>query len=171
MSKISQEIIKELLTYNPVTGIFTWNVNRSRARKGKEAGTRDRSGYIGISIDRVIYRAHRLAFIYMNGEEPDIVDHINGITNDNRWVNLRSVTCGQNNLNRKLSSHNTSGCKGVSWRKRDKRWRVKCRADGVEYWLGTYVELSEAEAVIKAFREKLHGDFCNHGNGIEGGSV
>lgn len=44
------------------------------------------------------------------------VDHINGIKRDNRDENLRLATDSQNGANRKISSHNTTGYKGVKWR-------------------------------------------------------
>ena len=88
---ITQERLKELLHYDPETGVFTWKVDKgTRARAGQEAGCLNGvSGYIDISIDKKLEKAHRLSFLYMDGSmPPEHTDHINGIRNDNRPQNL-----------------------------------------------------------------------------------
>ena len=118
---ITQERLKELLHYDPETGIFTrlW-CKYSPQLIGKEAGNVDSIGYISVSVDSKNYRAHRLAFLYMEGAmPPDQVDHINRIRTDNRWRNLRHSDYELNNRNQNLFSTNTSGITGVR-RKLDK---------------------------------------------------
>ena len=96
-SILSQKRLKELLVYDPETGVFTWITGLH-----KVAGTKHHSGYVLIKIDYVLHSAHRLAFLYMTGTWPhDTVDHINRVKNDNRWANLRDVTKSLNNINRK----------------------------------------------------------------------
>ena len=88
---ITQEELKELLDYNPETGLFTWNVYNNIKNK-TTAGTFN-DGYIQIKIKQKIYQAHRLAWLYVYGEWPKgQIDHINGIRDDNRIENLRDVT-------------------------------------------------------------------------------
>ena len=73
---LTQERLKEVLHYDPETGIFMWLVApNGRIRVGMEAGS-SHDGYIGIKVDRILYKAHRLAWFYMTGEWPaNDVDH------------------------------------------------------------------------------------------------
>jgi len=108
---ITQQELKELLHYNPETGIFTrkTKVNRNKVI-GSIAGTTDFHGYVAIAIDGKKYKAHRLAWLYMYGKFPDnCIDHINNITTDNRIVNLRDATLSQNQCNKKINVNNSSG--------------------------------------------------------------
>jgi len=46
---ITQQELKELLHYNPETGIFTWKVSTARrVSSGDVAGTKRKDGYIQI---------------------------------------------------------------------------------------------------------------------------
>lgn len=117
MPKISPKELQNILHYNPKTGIFIWlNPTSSRHKSFDTAGHYDKNGYVLISINREIYRAHRLAFFYMTGVWPSkSIDHMNGVRNDNRWCNLREVTSAQNHQNRrKAHSNNKYGLLGVS---------------------------------------------------------
>jgi hypothetical protein len=86
----------------PETGQFL----RTTARRGRPAGTQlgslDAEGYRTIAIDGVLYKAHRLAVLYMTGGMPPShlpVDHANRMRDDNRWSNLRVVTATENIAN------------------------------------------------------------------------
>ena len=90
---ITQSELKELLNYDPATGVFTWLVSRGRVKASSVAGHVHSRGYIVIMVDGRRHLAHRLAFVYMTGTFPDDqVDHINEIKADNRWINLREAT-------------------------------------------------------------------------------
>lgn len=85
---LTQKRLRDLLHYNPETGIFTWT---KRRRRGKAAGTRhDDRGFLKVSIDNERHLLHRLAWLWMTGlHAPVSVEHINGDRCDNRWKNLR----------------------------------------------------------------------------------
>lgn len=117
-SKLTQGRLKELLTYEPLTGLFRWRIHRSRgARAGEPAGHVTSEGYVRITIDGGRYLAHRLAWLYMMGEWPaELVDHRDVNTGNNRWSNLRAATKSQNKMNEKTRRDNRTGLKGVHYR-------------------------------------------------------
>ncbi len=111
---ITQARLKELFTYNPETGIFTRKAQRGSQKAGSKAGCLNRSnGYVAIMVDYRSRHAHRLAWIYMTGETPKNIDHINGNRSDNRFENLRNVETQQNNTNASLQKRNKTGFVGV----------------------------------------------------------
>jgi hypothetical protein len=100
---LTQERLKEILHYDPETGMWTWIKERKYMNilVGSIAGTVKSNGYLYIGIDRKQYRASRLAFLYMTGKlPPDEVDHKNRVRLYNRWSNLRLVTHSENQQNK-----------------------------------------------------------------------
>ena len=133
------EKVKKLLNYNPDTGIFTWLKNRAgKARAGTRAGTLKKSGYIVIKFGGVEFFVQRLAWFYMTGEWPrGVIDHINGITNDNRWLNLRDVTQKVNSNNTLQFIHCVMLCK-------DKTYKAEIIINKTNYNLGYFNTEKEA---------------------------
>lgn len=163
---ISQERLKEVLDYNPCTGIFTWMIRiGARANIGVKPGTVDNGGYLKIVINGQAFMAHRLAWIYVYGGDisSSEVDHINGDRLDNRIENLRLANRNENSWNQKIKASNTSGVKGVSWDKTAKKWRAQCMVNGVKCFIGRFNSISDAERAVVSFREKFHGKFVNNG--------
>ena len=103
---------------------------------------------------------HRELLALKDGE---IYDHKNGNGLDNRIKNLRPATHGENMCNQVIYKNNTSGVKGVSWHIRNKKWCARIQCDEVPLILGYFDDIKEAEKVVRAKREELHGEFCNHG--------
>jgi hypothetical protein len=175
-SKISQEYLKSILDYDPETGIFTWK-HRPREHfktepvwkswntrySGAVAGGRNGGEYIIISINRRSFLAHRLSWLYMIGEFPqDQIDHINGVRDDNRIVNLRSVTNSENHRNQKKPKSNSSGVTGICWHKRKNKWHAYIRTDDKRIHLGYFDNIFEAACARKSAENK-HGFHANHG--------
>ena len=154
---ITAERLKELLHYEPETGIFTWKVRTANQVKvGDVAGCPDGRGYLLIQLQSRLYRAHRLAWLYVYGEWPkDQIDHINRIRSDNRIANLRDVSHKQNNQNKSKPSNNTSGHPGVVWHKRISKWQVKIKHNYKYIHLGYYTNIEDAIAARKA-AEKIY---------------
>jgi hypothetical protein len=89
--------LQELLEYDRVTGKFKWIKARTGVTVGSEAGTVRKDGYRQITVNRVIYFAHRLAWLYTYGVWPkDQLDHINADRDDNRIENLQECTHKEN---------------------------------------------------------------------------
>ena len=78
--ELTQDVLKELLDYDPETGEWTWRnpLPRSRMKPGDVAGRITQCGRRQIRIASGFYYASRLAWLYMTGEWPkDQIDHIN----------------------------------------------------------------------------------------------
>jgi HNH endonuclease len=158
---ITQERLKEVLTYDYTTGQFTNRISRpgGKGKIGAVVGYVNRDGYVRICIDAKYYLAHRLAWLYEYGAFPDyVLDHINGNTGDNCLVNLRPATIKQNMENQKLHSSNKSGYRGVSWDKSAKRWiaSVKHQRQMVQK---SFINLEDAVKAVKQMRDEL---FTHH---------
>ena len=156
---LTQERLKELLSYNQETGVFTNLTQRnSHAKKGSIAGTKTKNGYIQIQIDKKIYLAHRLAWLYVYGEFPEkLIDHINEITDDNCIANLRLATNLENQHNASsLRINNTSGFRGVAWNKLSKKWMATIAINGKNKHLGHFNTAEEASEVYVTAKRKFH---------------
>jgi hypothetical protein len=149
---ITQNYLKELLHYNPDTGLFTRLTSRGGAKAGAVAGGKHHSGYISIQVDGKLYAAHRLAWLYQFGHWPtDQLDHINGVCHHNAIANLRQATRSQNGQNTKMYNSNTSGFFGVSYYKASGKWLAKIKIGGKRKQLGYFNTPEEAsEAYLKA---------------------
>ena len=132
--KAGLELIRDLLDYDPDTGVFRWKVRVSqRVKTGAKAGS-FANGYRYIEIKGHNYRAARIAWLLMAGDWPEHhVDHINRIKNDDRWVNLRQATRSENLMNTGLSRANTSGVKNVCFHRRSGKWRVQVGKSGKKF--------------------------------------
>ena len=98
---LTQKQVQEILHYDPDTGIFHWKHSGSNRRIGIPVGTKTADGYLTFSIKNVLYKAHRVAWLYSYGflDKDLVIDHINGKRDDNRLCNLRLVTHFENMQN------------------------------------------------------------------------
>lgn len=161
---IIREDIKEKLHYDETTGIFTWLVDVSYKTKiGSIAGTLDKAGYLNIKVNGKNHRAHRLAYVYMTGSVPEQVDHINGVRNDNRFSNLRPCNHSTNSANCKMTARNTTGYKGVHFRKDTKNWESKIMVNKKSIHLGTFKDPALAYEAYKEAAVKYFGEYANFG--------
>jgi hypothetical protein len=117
---LTLERLKELLHYDPTTGVFTFRVPRGGKPAGTIAGARNfgpAKDRISIKIDRVHYYASNLAWFYMTGElypkDGKIIDHRDGDGYNNRFGNLRVATGVQNATNKGVAKNNQLGHKHI----------------------------------------------------------
>jgi hypothetical protein len=137
---ITQSRLKELLHYNLDTGEFTWIVPTSyRVRCGDVAGNVHHSGYRTISINKTVYKAQDLAFVYMVGRPPkNRAFHINGIYDDNSWTNLIECDLSEPGYSRIKYKAKTSAYRGVSWNNRANKWRATITVNSRHIHLGYF---------------------------------
>jgi len=163
---LTQERLKEILHYNPETGIFT-NLKKKQGPNNtkQDAGWLDKStGYIRISIDNKTYRIHRLAFLYMEGYLPKEADHRDTNPLNNSWNNLRDCSKSQNSMNRNLRADNKTGHKGMSLHRG--LYICDVKAKGIRKTKSFHLEEKEAALEwLHSTRKELHGNFVNHGTG------
>lgn len=157
---LTQERLREVLHYDPVTGGFTWKVMLSSRREaGAVAGGLKPSGYILIGVDGHRYRAHRLAWLYVTGEwPPDQIDHWDNVRSHNWWSNLRAADNQLNQANARRSKNNTSGFKGV-YRHRDK-WRAKINVGRRHIHLGTFADPATGGLAYERAAKEYFGEFA-----------
>lgn len=179
LAGLTAEQLRALLHYDPDTGLFTWREGIRHWRAGLPAGTNTvRSGkrssetvigigttserrYPEIGIRKSVYKAHRLAWLYVYGEWPDgVIDHINGNGCDNRIVNLRVATAAGNAMNRPRRVDNTSGYKGISWNKKSSQWLAHIGHNGKILHLGLFDTIEEAKTVRDEAARRYHGKFA-----------
>lgn len=159
---IKQSRLKELLTYNQESGVFTWNRSVGKATKGCEAGYKSKAGYIQIGLDGDLYFAHRLVFVYLFGECGPSVDHIDGNPSNNKSCNLRLVDQQTNSKNSKKPKSNKSGCAGVSFDDVNRKWRATIKVDRKQIHLGRFTSIGDAIKTRKQ-AELKYGFHANHG--------
>lgn len=163
---LTASILRQLFRYSPETGEFFWIVPRKGRKLGARAGGIDLGGHRVIGIDGKLYRAARLAFLYMTGEWPkNHVDHINGIRDDDSWANLRDVTNKENARNARTGSNNSSGHIGVSRHPMSTKWRAHIKVDGRQIHLGMWDSFADAVNARKAAEQK-YGFHRNHGRQV-----
>lgn len=157
--------MKDVLDYNSETGEFKYlKANCNNVKVGNIAGTLRKDGYVYIRANGKSYLAHRLAWYFAYGVMPSkMIDHINGVRNDNRICNLREATPSQNGYNMKMRNSNTSGVKGVHFHKPRRKWRAQCCLNNKNYHLGYFEKIEDAAAAVAIFRETNHKEFHNHG--------
>lgn len=161
-SKITQKELKKILKYNPETGIFKWKISRQGTKKNKIAGYININGYRCIMINGKFYNASRLAFLYMEGYLPEyIIDHKDGVRDNNKWGNLRHVSHICNLRNMKIPCDNNSGIVGVCWSKHAKKWRAQIGIFKKSKNLGYFVNFIDAVKARWEAEKKYGWQGCN----------
>jgi hypothetical protein len=159
--QITQKLVNELFNY--IDGKIYWKKKTSPYSNdviGKESGYIDK-GYKLVKINNYPYSVHNIIFLIHRGYLPEIVDHIDENTLNNRIDNLRPASKSQNNWNAKKRKDNSSGIKGVSLFKG--KWTARCQVNEVQHFLGNFIDISEAEQAVKMFRQNNHNEYTNHG--------
>lgn len=138
----------------------------ARRYAGRRVGAITGEGYWQCGYRKRQYKVHRIIMMIHLGRElssDEVVDHINGNPSDNRLENLRVCSNAENVSNMRITSRNTTGVKGVSYKpsiNSKKPYCVHIRANGRAVHGGYYSTLEEAEKVANNLREELHGQYA-----------
>lgn len=181
--ELTQEIVRELLDYDPETGLFFWKERniawfedgkRWKAHHKKQAWNKKWAGKVAFSnnnsegyLQGVLLgnnvKAHRVVWLWMFGENPfGEIDHKDGDRSNNSLENLRDVTKSQNQRNTFIRKTNKSGRVGVYFHKASNKWSANIRDDRTQVHLGVFTSKEEAIkcrqlAEIKYGYDKRHG--------------
>jgi hypothetical protein len=157
--RVSQERVRELLSFNPDTGELTWKIDRNgKTLAGDRAGTRRSPfGYSQVEIDGVAVTVHRVAWFLHFGEWPaGELDHKNGVRSDNRISNLRLATRRQQLANARRPKESEYPIGVRPWRK---RWRACIVRPGFKSsHLGMFDTMEQAAAAYRAALAEIVGD-------------
>lgn len=164
MKHIEQDLLKKLLHYDPESGVFTWkkrtvseltpnkrgvnvfnSLHENTIAGNISTSEKSKTSYVNIKLLNETFKAHRLAFIYMEGEAPEEVDHIDHDGLNNKWDNLRASTNKDNSKNLPMQKSNKTGVIGVNWHKAAKKWQARAvNKDGKRIDLGRYDDFVQA---------------------------
>lgn len=135
-----EQKLKVYMGYDAETGKLAWVKSpNASVPVGKEVQSTTDRGYYLFRLDKIRYSAHRVAWLLHYGCWPEgEIDHVNGITGDNRIVNLRDVTHQQNMFNQAPRKGGTSKYKGVYWHKANRKWRAVSQYLGKKVHIGMF---------------------------------
>ena len=139
---LTAELVRELFDYEPETGVITRKKTIHNAKTFRQPLSKDKYGYLVVTINGLNRSQHRIAWLHYYGENPkDCIDHINGVRDDNRICNLRDVNKSQNKQNQKVLARNKTGFKGVWINKQvkhKKSYIAGITVNGENIYLGAY---------------------------------
>jgi hypothetical protein len=156
---IDQTRIAELFVYRD--GQLFWTTAGPKRLWGKRAGTVTGKGYRQVKVSGRFYPEHRVIFMLYHGYVPRLLDHINGVRDDNRIENLRPCSQQENMYNTDgWSRHDLP--KGVTWHKGGRKYQAQLSINGRNKYLGQYDSAEAAAERVREERTKHHGEFAKH---------
>lgn len=156
--------LKEYLSYAPTTGVIQWVKSpANRVKDNDKVGCKAKNGYLKFEFKGKQLYCHRVAFALHYGHWPNNqIDHINGIRDDNRILNLRECSSMENSRNSKAPTTNKSGIKGVTRHKDTSKWCAFIHHNRKKYHLGIFDNYDDAKFAVMESRELFHGEFARH---------
>lgn len=158
--------LREIFDADLERGSIAWKrVSKYHGEKvGTEAGTPvpNQSGkvYWVIAINRRRYKRSRIIFALANGRWPTgQVDHVNGISTDDRIGNLREATVTQNAWNHKRRARRINLPMGVR-SLASGRYQARIACNKVMHHLGSFATVAEAANVYQQARKEYFGEFA-----------
>ena len=156
---LTAEAAREIVDYDPQTGFFVWKKTTASHYAGVRAGGLNERGYEIIHFDGYQVYGHHLAWLLMKGEWPEnILAHRDEVNGNNQWSNIVLTSPSKNKHTTRLMKSNTSGFRGVSWHKRDQRWRASIRHLKVQIDIGRFDTAEQAAAAYQREASRLFGE-------------
>lgn len=156
---LTAQRLREALDYDPETGIFIRRERTSNIIKvGGVAGWLDRNGHVRLGLDGRTYAAHRLAWLYVYGDWPSgVIDHKDGVRDNNRIGNLRDATSSVNQQNQRAPHKNGStGFLGVTFHKKRNKFQAQIGTKHGHKYLGVYPTAELAHQAYLDAKRQLH---------------
>jgi AP2 domain/HNH endonuclease len=164
----SAEFLRSILRYEKETGNLIWLARRGKDGRpntkyvGRIAGNIGNDGYRYVMINEENFLTHRIAWKIVTGNDPENeIDHEDRCRSNNKWLNLREATHGENNHNMPVKSHSLSKIKGVRQVPSGK-WTSQIRSNGIQYYLGSFDSSDEAKKAHRAASISLYGDMAHY---------
>lgn len=172
-----RDFLEICLAYDLNTGRLTWkerprdhfpsdwaHSHWNKLWSGKEAFTSaDEDGYRGGTLtfagSKKRYKAHRVIWKIMTGDDPAVIDHADGNPLNNAWVNLREVSLAENARN-----VNSPRARAGRWVRRKKNGTYEVRVsdrNGQRIQVGTFRSEADARTAAHAFAVQEHGEFAS----------
>jgi hypothetical protein len=156
---LTKELAESLFYYKD--GVLYWKDNRGYCHtKDKPVGSVTKAGYFESKLNLKAFKVHRVIFLLHHGYLPEVVDHIDGNRQNNHIDNLREATPSQNKCNQKIYRNNTSGVKGVYFKKETNKWNAQINYNGKRKHLGTFESFVLASEFMDLARQMLHKNFA-----------
>lgn len=157
----NQEYVRSLFDYVQTTGQLIWKVTKSAtAPAGSIAGSVNQKGHINLQIDKRMYAAHQIVYLYHMGFIPTEIDHVNQDKTDNRIENLRLCNSTQNKGNIGLLRNNQTGFKGVSLNSHTGKYHAQIKINGKQTYLGRFDYPEDAAKRYNDAAKKHFGEFA-----------
>lgn len=164
-AELTQEYLHACVHYDAETGVFTARLPSGSRNEGDILGSVGSHGYLSIVVAGMSYLAHRLAWFYVHGVWPEIVDHIDRDRHNNRIANLRECTLLENAWNVTPIAGTVSGITGVNWFAARRKWVAKISSGGRSKTLGYYDDIVDAASARQMAVQADRGYFLNQRDG------
>jgi hypothetical protein len=152
--------IRSQIYYDPKTGNVWWLESRQGRDMTKPVGCWAGGGsspHLTIRLDYKRHYLHRVIWLYMTGNWPDMeIDHIDGNPENNKWANLRLATASQNQANKK----GRGKLKGVTYYRSIKRWVARIGHQKTIKNIGTFDCPAAAHFAYQVTSSKLYGQYA-----------
>lgn len=159
MNTLTQEQLKEVLSFDHETGVFTWKTERIGRKQNAVAGTTRKDNYRTICINKKYYLAHRLAWLYFYGEWPKkMIDHIDRNKSNNQIKNLRDVSQSVNQCNVDKAQKNNKSTKllGAYFNKKAGKFSSSITIDKKSIYLGLHQTAQLAHEAYMSAKKQFH---------------
>jgi len=160
MSEMTHDLAHQIFDYKD--GQLFWKVDFRHIKAGTVAGTKDKR-YASVKYKGKKHLTHRIVFLMHHGYFPEMVDHINSNTFDNRIENLREANATQNAQNRPVISRSKTGVANVIWVPEHEKYRVRLSVNGSRKCFGYYDYLETAAVIAEQARQQHYGSFVYKG--------